>query len=173
MATSSCVPVTGNLDMESLGLGCTTAPTSGSMTVTGTLTLNVDGTISDATNTLGQQQVDLPASCLDVSGTHTTCDRVGAPLSGLGFASAACTDDAVTGGCSCPAVIDQIGGAALISLRPMKDANYTVADNVITVSNGRVETQYAYCVSGSALIMSPVSVTKAGTLTGTIVLQKQ
>ncbi len=172
-ATSSCFPVTGDLDMTSLGLGCTGAPTSGSMEVTGTWTLNGDGTIVDETQTLGQQQIDLPAACLDVSGTHTTCDRVGAPLSGLGFASATCTDDAATGGCSCPAMIDQVGGAALVSLTPLKKANYTVADNVITVSNGRTETQYAYCVSGASLILSPISATKVGTLAGTVVLQKQ
>lgn len=173
VATSSCINVTEPLDMTSLGLGCNLAPTTGSIEVTGTWTLNADGTIADATNTVGQQQVDLPAACLDVSGTVTSCDRIGAPMSGLGFESVECADDAATGGCSCPATINQMGGAALVSLRPLKNANYTVADNIITVTNGRETTQYAYCVSGSALLMSPLSATRVGTLTGSVVFQKQ
>jgi hypothetical protein len=170
---SSCLPVMGDTDMAGFGLGCTVAPTTGELAVTGTWVLNADGTISDETTTTGEQEINLPASCLNVSGTVTTCDRVSAPLQALGFDSVMCTDNAEAG-CTCPAaVVDQMGGAAYISLSPLKKASYEVADNTITVTNRRVTTLYSYCVEGTTLTLTPTGVSKTGPIAGTIVLQKQ
>src|SRR3954447_23352750 len=41
---SSCLKVTGTLDLMSFGAGCPTAPVTGSFHVTGTFTANSDGT---------------------------------------------------------------------------------------------------------------------------------
>jgi hypothetical protein len=158
--------------MMGFGLGCAEAPTSGELALSGTWTLNDDGTIMDATTTTGNQEIDLPYACLDVSGTVTTCDRVGAPLQALGFESVVCTDNAETMGCNCPAVVDQMGGAAYVSLSPLKNAQYTIADNVITVTNLRDETLYSYCVEGDTLTLSPAAANKTGPVSGTIVMQK-
>lgn len=170
--TSSCVPVSGETDMMGFGLGCTSAPVTGMLNITGTWTLSADGMITDATSTSGAQEIELPPECLDVSGTVTTCDRVGAPLQGLGFASVTCADND-TGGCDCPATIEQSGGAAYVSFSPVATGTYTTADNKVIITNGREETEYTYCVTNDVMTMTPTSVNKTGGLGGTIVLQKQ
>lgn len=90
-ATSSCLSVSGQVDMTQFGLGCTSAPVTGSLQVTGTWTANSDGTYSDNTTTSGSEQLMLPASCLLISGTTTTCDDISGPLQAAGYASVTCT----------------------------------------------------------------------------------
>src|SRR5215471_16202508 len=97
--TSSCLKVTGNVDVMQFGLGCTSVSVTGSLQVTGTWTAKSDGTFTDATTTAGTEQITLAASCLQVSGTTTTCDRIGGLLQGVGYASVTCTD-ATGGGCT-------------------------------------------------------------------------
>ncbi len=172
-AMKSCLPVTGNVDMTGFGLGCSDSPVSGDLAVTGNWTFNEDGSMTDETSTTGEQDLALLAACLDVSGTVTTCDRVGAPLASLGFIEVTCADDAETGGCSCPATVEQAGGAALVSFDAMDSGDYTIADNVLTISDGRNEAQYAYCVEGDIMTVSPQSVSKAGPVGGTIVFVRQ
>jgi len=162
---SSCLAVSGNLDVSGFGLGCTSMPVTGSLQVTGTWTANSDGTYSDNTSTSGNQQITVPAVCLNVSGTTTTCDRIGGPLSGLGYASINCTN-AAGGGCTCAADLQQTGGIGLASADPQTSGNYSTADNVVTVDSA----QYSYCVSGDQMTWSPRST--GAITTGTIVLQK-
>lgn len=173
VAGSSCLPVTGNVDMMGFGLGCTDSPVSGDLAVTGTLTFGADGSVTDETTTTGNQNLALLASCLDVSGTITTCDRVSAPLSSLGFADVECTPDETTGGCSCPATVDQSSGMAMISFDAIDTGDYTAADNVLTITDGRNETQYTYCVEGDVLTISPQTVRATGPVGGTIVFARQ
>jgi hypothetical protein len=162
---SSCLEVTGNLDVSGFGLGCTSLPVAGSLTVTGTWTANSDGTYSDNTSTSGNEQITVPAACLNVSGTTTTCDRIGGPLQGLGYASINCTA-AMSGGCTCLAVVQQTGGIGLASADPQKSGNYSTSGNVLTVDS----TQQSYCVSGNQLTWTPQS---TGAITnGSILLQK-
>lgn len=169
---ASCLPVTGNADLMGFGLGCVGAPTTGDLQVTGTLTFNADGSIVDETTTTGDQELTLPAACLDVSGTITTCDRVGAPLQALGFAQVTCTSNA-DAGCACPATVNQTGGAAYLTLSPLKKASYSTADSVLTVTNRRLDVIYSYCVEGTTLTLSLAGASKTGPVSGTIVLQKQ
>jgi hypothetical protein len=61
--TSSCLNVTGNLDLALVGAGCPSAPVTGSLQVTGTWTANADGTYSDDTLTSGSEQFTLGPSC--------------------------------------------------------------------------------------------------------------
>src|SRR5436305_5888695 len=71
---SSCLSVTGALDLTLVGAGCPTAPVTGSLTVTGTFTANGDGTYSDNTTTTGEEHFTLGPSCLVISSTPVTCD---------------------------------------------------------------------------------------------------
>jgi hypothetical protein len=159
--------------MMGFGLGCTDSPVSGDLSVTGRWTFNADGTMSDETITTGEEQLALLAGCLEVSGTVTTCSRVGGALTSLGFSAVTCTDDAATGGCGCPATVEQAGGMALVSFDAMESGNYTAADNAITITDGRNEALYAYCVTGDIMTVSPQTVGAAGPVRGTIVFQRQ
>jgi hypothetical protein len=171
VAAGSCLPVSGNADISGFGLGCTAAPIRGTFEVAGTWSAHTDGTFTDETTTSGDSQIDLPPECLNVSGTITTCDRLGGALQALGYASVTCADAASGGGCTCLASADQAGGLAMLSVGAASNGTYTVANNVVTTSAGS-NNEYAYCVSGNTLVMTPRSAGATGTLTGTIVLVK-
>src|SRR4051812_49023030 len=53
---SSCLTVSGALDLGLVGAGCPSAPVTGTLAVTGTFTANADGTYSDNTITTGQER---------------------------------------------------------------------------------------------------------------------
>jgi hypothetical protein len=157
--------------MSGFGLGCSAGPVTGSLEVSGTWTANADGTFSDQTTTSGESEIRLPPSCLNVSGTVTTCNRVGGPLQALGFSSVTC-EAAADGGCTCAATAMQTGGLAILSLDASTSGMYSSANNVVTAT-ARTAVEYSYCVSGNTLTISPQSTSKTGTVTGTIALQKQ
>jgi len=96
--SSSCLKVSGEVDMGTLGLNCTSAGVTGSLSVTGKWTAKADGTYTDETVTTGNVELALPASCLNISGTTTTCEKIGQVLPSLGYASAGCSDAASGGG---------------------------------------------------------------------------
>jgi hypothetical protein len=174
-AKSSCLTMSGNVDMTGFGLGCTTSPATGEFEVTGSWTFGADGMVTDETVTTGNETIALLAECLTVSGTVTACDRIGGALPTIGFtADAVCTDDTTTGGCDCPAVANQMGGAASLAMRPIKTGTYTVADNVISIKDNRNNlNEYSYCVQGDIMIATLKSLPKAGPITGQIVFQRQ
>jgi len=171
VVAGSCLPVSGMANMSGFGLGCTQAPITGALQVTGTWAANADGTFTDGTTTKGDSKLELPASCLTVSGTTTTCDRLGGALQALGYAEVTCTDAASGGGCSCAASVDQAGGLAIVSFGAAAKGTYTTADNMLTTAAGS-SNAYAYCVSGNQLVMTPQVTGTTGALTGTIVLVK-
>lgn len=174
-AKSSCLTVAGNMDMTGFGLGCSESPTNGELAVSGNWTFTADGKVTDETLTTGSQDIDVLAACLTVSGTVTACDRLGGALPTLGFAAGTtCTDNVETGGCDCPATANQMGGAASIAQRPIKTGTYTVADNVISVKDNRMNLNaYSYCIQGDIMIATVASTPKAGPVTGQIVFQRQ
>jgi hypothetical protein len=161
--TSSCLKVTGQLDMSMLGLGCVSAPVTGALHVSGTWTANSNGTYSDNTTTSGNEQITLPASCLNVSGVTVACDRIASVLVVLGYASVACIGVA-SGGCTCSASITQTGGAGLVSIDAQTSGAYTALGNVVTTDGSA---QYSYCVSGNRMTWTPQSASP--TTTGMIV----
>jgi hypothetical protein len=171
VAAGSCLPVSGQADMSGFGLGCTAAPLTGALEVSGTWIANPDGTFTDQTATSGDSQIDLPADCLNVSGTITTCDRLDGALQALGYASVTCMDSA-SGGCTCAATVQQMGSLGFVTLDTARSGTYAAADNMLTAS-ARNQTQYAYCVSGTTLTLTPQTVGRTGTVAGTIVLQRQ
>ncbi|HTV23303.1 MAG TPA: hypothetical protein VMG12_31660 [Polyangiaceae bacterium] len=172
----SCLPISGMADMAGFGLGCTAAPVTGALEVSGTWRANADGSFTDETTTSGDSAIELPAECLNVSGTTTTCDRLGGALQALGYASVTCANAASGGGCSCSATAAQTGGLAMVVFGAASSGSYTVADNVVTTSTpAGSSTEYAYCVSdtGRAMVMTPKTIGKTGALTGTIAFAKQ
>ena len=172
--SSSCVTVTGSVDLTPLGISCTVGTIKGSFQVTGTWTATSDGTTStyaDNTHTSGTAQLELPAECHNVSGTTTTCVDLARGISNLGY-TGTCSDNSTTGGCTCPLTAAQDGWMGTVSPNASTGADYTIASNVITVTDGRNHTApYQYCVATNTLTVTPQS-TKYGTAAGTIVLQK-
>ncbi len=170
--TLSCLTVTGQVDISLASLGCTKVNVTGAVQVTGTLTVNMDGTYTDGTSTSGDQQLTLPAACLDVSATTTTCDRVGNGLVSVGYTTATCTSDTATGGCNCTAHAGQQGSMGFVSASPVTDGLFTISGSTFTGGDGlRTVMAYPYCISGTTLTMTPQPTYP--TLSGTVVLQKQ
>ena len=163
--TSSCLKVTGQVDMSLLSSGCASAPVTGYLQVSGTWTANANGTYSDNTTTSGNEQLTLPASCLNVSGTTTTCDRLGSVLQAFGYYDVSCSG---SGGCTCPVLVKQTGGVGLVSTDPQTSGTYTTSGNVVTTDSTM---KYSYCVSGNKMTWTPQSTSP--TTTGTVVFQKQ
>jgi hypothetical protein len=171
VVAGSCLPVSGEADMSGFGLGCTSAPVTGALEVTGTWTANADGTFTDETTTLGDVQLELPSECLNVSGTIAMCDRLSGALQSLGLATVDCVE-ATGGGCTCSATADQAGGMARLSFDAASSGTYASADDVVTTS-GRAGVDYSYCTSGDTMTMTPTTASQVGTLTGTIALVRQ
>jgi len=169
--TSSCLDVSGEVDLSNFGLGCASAPVTGSLRVSGSWTANADGTYSDNTTTMGVETLELPPSCLGTGGTIVLCPRIAAPLTSLGYAAVTCADSATNAGCACPATIYQPGGLGLAPMYPSASGQYTTAGSTLTITAG--EQEYSYCVRGDTLTMTPQSAPTTGTLTGTVVLQRE
>ncbi|HZL18130.1 MAG TPA: arabinofuranosidase catalytic domain-containing protein [Polyangia bacterium] len=166
---SSCLKVTGNLDLSLVGAGCPSAPVTGELSVTGTWTANADGTDSDDTTTSGTEQFTLAASCLVISSTPVTCSGAAGLLMSLGYSSLTCTSSA-DGGCSCAGTVQQAGGIGLVSPAPSINGNYTLSGSVVTISGDSSDTQYSYCSSVDTLTLTPQSTNPI--IAGAVVLQK-
>jgi hypothetical protein len=164
--SSSCLNVSGELDLSMVGIGCSSAPVTGSLRVTGTWTGKANGTYLDNTTTSGNEQITLPASCLLVSGTTTTCPAIGSVLVSLGYDSVSCKA-AAAGGCLCSAVVAQAGGVGVPSFDPQTSGHYVTTGNSITTDD---TAKYAYCAAGSTMVWSFQG--PSPTTTGTIVFGK-
>ena len=169
--SASCpIAVSGVVDMAATGLGCPTAPVTGSLTVTGTWSAEPGGTYTDSTRTTGELQLELTPPCKMISGTHTTCDRV--VLGAIGINTITCVDNTTTMGCSCVAMIDQEARPGFISTAPATTGTFTTADNKVTTLGDGRSTEYSYCVAGNTLTMKLETAGQVGTLMGPIVFQK-
>jgi len=164
--TSSCLNVTGEVDLSLYGAGCASAPGTGSLQVTGTWTAKANGTYYDDTTTSGDEQFTLAPSCLVISSTPVDCSGAASLLTGLSYSSLSCPSTA-DGGCTCSGTVKQLGGIGWVSPSPSTDGDYTTSGNVITTSYGM---KYSYCVSGDKLTMTPQSTNP--TVTGTVVFQR-
>jgi hypothetical protein len=170
IVTSSCLSVAGQLDVSAIGFACIYMKVTGSLQVTGSWTATSDGRFSDDTITAGDEQIVVPNQCA-FAGTTVHCRDFNQPLQLLGYSSATCVD-APNGMdmCSCPAVVNQSGGAGLVSYypEPARSGQFTTSGNVLTTDTG---TQYSYCISGNTMTWTPQSATP--TVTGTIVFERQ
>lgn len=177
-SAASCeMTISGVADMVPTGLGCTEAPATGAISVSGTWTATGDGMFTDKTTTTGEAFLELAPECLEISGFATTCDRI--VLDPLGLTSVVCVDNPATEGCTCTATINQSGGLGLVSIDSAFNSPegstgmYTTADNALVTTVAGVDSEYSYCVGGNTLTMNITTPSKVGTLTGPIVLQKQ
>jgi Alpha-L-arabinofuranosidase B, catalytic len=137
---------------------------TGSLNVSGTWIANSDGTYTDNTTTSGVEQLALAPECLTVSGTTTSCDRIGGLLQGLGYA-ANCAS-AASGGCTCSGTVRQAGGIGVVSGAPSTSGSFSTSGNTITIDS---TTPYSYCVSADKMTWTPQPTSP--TMTGTVVLQ--
>jgi len=166
---SSCLTMSGNLDLTPVNAGCTSAPVTGQLTVSGSWSAQADGTYTDGTTTTGTEQFRLAPSCLVISSTPVSCTTAAGLLTSLGYASVDCTN-AAGGGCDCSATVHQSGGMALVSPAPSTSGNYTRSGNVLTMSGDFADGHYSYCASADLITLTPQ--TTNGTISGTIVLAR-
>lgn len=176
-AQKSCLSVSGVVDLEAAAIGCPEATiTGGKVEVSGNWLINADGTISDNTNSISEVTFELEQECLDVSGTVTKCPNIGLPLTGMGFDDVQCADSTVTaGGCTCTGTANQQGGMGyVLGFNAETSGQYTVAGNTLTADGtGPEDLGYSFCVEEPFMVVTPTAVMETGTLTGTIVLQRQ
>ena len=163
--TSSCLSVTGQLNVSLIGMACGSVPVTGSLQVTGTWTANSDGTYTDHTTTTGTEEFTLGSSCLVISSTPVDCLGAANIMTALGYTTATCT--AANGGCNCSATVDQSGGFGQVSPLASGSGAYATAANVLKTDDTFA---YAYCVSGNTLMLTPQ--TTITTTTGTVVMQR-
>lgn len=163
---SSCLILSGDMDVTLLGLGCPTVPVTGALNVTGTWTARANGTYEDNTTTTGSMTFPLDASCLTITSVRVECSSIGVVFTALGWTASTCAIDAA-GQCQCKVTAKQGGGMGVVSPWASNSGIYKTSGNVLTVDD---EAEYTYCVSGNTLSITPRSTILP--VTGRIVLQK-
>ncbi len=164
--SSSCLALSGDMDVSLASLGCKTVPVTGSLQVTGTWIANSNGTYTDNTVTSGSVTFPLAAACLSVSSVNVACDKASGAITALGWATATCSNDS-SGHCACTATANQSGGLGVVSPWAMTSGNYTTSSSGL---NTDATVDYSYCVSGNTLTVTPKPTILP--LSGTVVLQK-
>ena len=162
--TSSCLTLSGDMDVTLASLGCKKVPVTGSLKVTGTWTANGDGTYTDNTVSTGSIKFPLAASCLSVSSVDVACEKIS--ISALGWTDVPCSKDS-SGQCSCSGTTSQNGGIGVINPRADKSGNYTTSGSDLKVDD---YVDYSYCASGNMLTLIPKQTILP--LSGTVVLTK-
>jgi hypothetical protein len=177
IAGSGCgLTLSGMANLIPAGIGCTSAPIDGKVTVAGSFTAMEGGMFMDATTTVGDATLQLAPECLMISGFAAECDRIN--LDSAGLVGIACVDNTETMGCDCTLPINQTGGLGVISYEGSSmgalSGTFTTMDNkLVTTLSSDLATEYAYCVAETTLTLTVSMPTNAGTVTGPIVLQKQ
>jgi hypothetical protein len=159
---STCLKLSGDMDMSLTSLGCPTVPAEGTLEVSGTFIANADGTYTDNTKTKGQVTFPLAPACLSVSSVDVECARIGAIFVAAGWSKAACSDTA--GQCNCTLTVDRDAAMGAVVPYTEPTGSYTTANNQLTASN----VTYSYCASGDTLRVTP----QMSALSGPIVLQR-
>ena len=170
---SACLKVSGSVDLAAAGLdprSCNSATVAGDLKVSGTFTLNANGTYTDNTITTGTSKVELAAGCLLISGTTINCQGAAIAVEAGGLGVATCTD-APGGGCSCTSTINQKGGLGIPTPTPATSGNDMLAGNSFSLTTDAANTNYDYCTAGNNVTITPKSAS-AMVITGTVALQK-
>jgi non-reducing end alpha-L-arabinofuranosidase len=161
--TSSCLELSGDMDVFLTSLACSTVPATGYLQTTGTFVANADGTYSDNTTTTGVVTFPLDSSCLAISGVDVDCSRIGAIFSAVGWKTADCTGGA--GACNCSLSTEQEGGLGVVLPYTEPNGQYTTSGSTLTASNAT----YSYCSAEDTLTLMP----QMAALKGTVVLQRE
>ena len=159
---SSCLSLSGNMDVSILSLACPTVPVTGSVSTSGTFVANANGTFTDNTRTTGSATFPLAASCLAVSSVPVSCEKTSDLFKVLGWTTSTCTD--TNGQCKCSLTVDRPGGIGYVSDLTVAQGNYTTSGNTLKAD----DLSYSYCASADSLKLTPLM----SSLTGTIVLTK-
>jgi hypothetical protein len=165
--TSSCLTVSGQMDLSAFGLDCSRATVTGSLQTSGMWIARASGAFSDKTTTSGTLSFSLPMSCLKLPGTAHRCEDMSSTLASLGYTSISCIDPKGAG-CLCRAEIKQLGSMGIISLGPWTSGVYETTGNVLVIDSSN---RYGYCVSGTQMTLTPQG--ENPPTTGAIVFQKQ
>lgn len=165
--TSSCLALSGDMDVTIASLGCKSIPISGSLKVTGGWIAKSDGTYVDNTATTGTITFPLDRKCWSVSSVAVSCDRAGGAIVPLGWKTVSCVVDA-SDHCNCTATADLKGGMGVVSPYASTSGDYTASGTTLNVDD---HAEYSTCASDSTLKVSP----KPGLLpiTGSITFQKE
>jgi hypothetical protein len=164
--SSSCLVLSGDLDVTMGSLGCKTIPVTGSLDVTGTWIANADGSYKDSTTTKGVMTAPLDPSCLSVSSVPVKCVDMGAAFNTLGWTSTTCSESG--GKCSCKAETTLPGGLGVPTVYASDSGNYVASGSGLKVDE---QVEYSTCVEGSKLTLTPKPTILP--IKGTIVLQKK
>jgi non-reducing end alpha-L-arabinofuranosidase len=160
--TSSCLKLSGDMDVSLASLGCPTVPVTGSLTTTGTFVANADGTFSDNTVTTGSATFPLARACLSISSVERTCEQISSIFEALGWKSSTCSE--TNGQCNCTVTAQQQGGLGAISGVATTSGKYTTSSNTLTTE----DLSFPYCAAADKLTVTP----QTSALTGTILLTK-
>jgi hypothetical protein len=148
---SSCLPLSGEMDVTLLSLGCSSLPVTGALQVTGTWTAKPNGTYVDNTTTTGGATFPLSSSCLTVSSVSVECSRMASVFTAVGWSAATCASDA-GGKCNCSVKANQTGGLGVVSPWASNEGTYRTSGNGLTIDDS---VDYTYCVSGNTLALTP------------------
>jgi hypothetical protein len=160
--TSSCMKLSGDMDISLGSFGCHSAPVTGSLTTTGTFIANADGTFVDNTTTVGSATVPLAPDCLSISSVTRTCAEMGTNFQSIGWTTGTCVD--TNGQCNCTLTANEPGGLGTISEVATPTGRYSTSGTTLTTE----DLTFPYCVSGDTLTVTP----QLSGLTGTILLTK-
>jgi len=163
---SSCLEVTGSLDLQAVGLSCPSAGITGSYQVTGTWSADSSGGYVDDTMTTGTEQIQFPSACLDLSGVRIACDALASLLAVFRGYTADCRATA-DGGCSCAGDVRQAGGAGHVRDTAPLFGRYTTSGNELTLDSNATE---RYCVAADTMTWTPRGASEV--IQGTIVFQR-
>lgn len=155
---SSCLTLSGAMDVSILGLGCSTVPATGSLTTTGTFTVNADNTFTDNTVTTGSATFPLATACLTLSSVERTCEELSSIFTAVGWTTSTCAD--TNGQCTCSVSASQSGGLGTLSTVPTKMGQFSTSGTMLTTD----DTTEPYCVAGDKLTVAPTFPTRSGTI---------
>ena len=164
--TTSCQNVAGEMDTTLIGIGCPSLPVVGTLKVTGTWTADAAGNYTDGTTTTGMISLTVAPKCKTLSSTPVECTKLGSIFEVYGWTMGNCTDTS-DGGCACTAVANQKGALGVINMDAAKTGAYTTSNNNLNTDE---IVDYAYCVSGKTLTLTPKPTLLP--ISGTIVLEK-
>jgi hypothetical protein len=163
--SSSCLTLSGNMDVTMASLGCNTVPVTGSLQVSGTWTAKADGTYVDATTTKGNMTFTLAPACLSISSVPVQCRDMGPVFTVVGWTNTICTQSGSV--CSCKAETTLQGGLGVPSVYASDSGDYALTPTGFKVDDA---VEYSSCVQGTKLTLTPKPTVLP--ITGNMVLQK-
>lgn len=177
-SSGTCLNLSGTIDLSMIGADCKSGTVDdGTESVTGSITFTADGNFTDSTTTTITEHLTLPESCKNISNTVTNCPGLNDIAGTMGYSKIECADKpGGNGACACTATLSATtpppGGLGFVDTNILTDGMYTKqsSDNTFTLTDGRQQFVYSYCVKDNSLTLLPKS--KIQTVSGTVTLTK-